>query len=54
MLKLEPKTHVDLYEEASFLEFPLPGEADLQQDDDAIADERDRYDDQIIAALVCP
>ena len=53
MLTLEPKDREDLYEEHSFLETPLPGEADLHQDEDVV-NERERYDDQIIAALVCP
>lgn len=55
MLTLEPKTHAELYEEHSFLEFPLPGETDLAVDDETVAEtERDHLDDQIIAALVCP
>jgi hypothetical protein len=53
MLTLEPKTNAEIYEEHSFLEFALPGEADLAQDEDVVT-ERERYDDQIIAALVCP
>jgi hypothetical protein len=53
MLTLEPKTNAEIYEEHSFLEAPLPGEADLHQDEDVVT-ERERYDDQIIAALVCP
>lgn len=53
MLTLEPKTFAELDDEPRFLEFALPGESDLAQDDD-VASERERYDDQIIAALVCP
>jgi hypothetical protein len=53
MLTLEPKTHAELYEEPHYLEFALPGESDLQDESD-VADERERFDDQIIAALVCP
>ena len=53
MLTLEPKTHAELYEEHSFLEFALPGESDLA-DDDVAETEREHLDDQIIAALVCP
>ena len=53
MLTLEPKTHSEIYEEHSFLEFPLPGESDLADEDDIVT-EREHLDDQIIAALVCP
>ena len=53
MLTLEPKTHAELYEEHSFLEFALPGETDLTDDNDVVT-EREHLDDQIIAALVCP
>lgn len=53
MLTLDPKTTAELYEEINFLEFPLPGETDLQSDD-VVEAEREHLDDQIIAALVCP
>ena len=55
MLTLEPKTNAEIYEEHSFLEFPLPGESDLADDEATVAEaEREHLDDQIIAALVCP
>jgi hypothetical protein len=53
MLTLEPKTTNELDEEPRFLEFDLPSENDLT-DGVVIKSERERYDDQIIAALVCP
>jgi hypothetical protein len=53
MLTLEPKTTRELDEEPRFLEFDLPAETDLT-DGVVITNERERYDDQIIAALVCP
>ena len=53
MLTLEPMTPTELDEEPRFLEFDLPSEADLA-DETTAAHERERYDDQIIAALVCP
>jgi len=53
MLTLDPKTTLELDEEPRFLEFDLPASADLE-DETSAAHERERYDDQIIAALVSP
>jgi hypothetical protein len=52
MLTMDPKTPSELDEEPRFLEFDVPA-ADLSDDSDVVS-ERERYDDQIIAALVCP
>ena len=55
-MEMQPKTRLDLDDEPRFLgpEFELPSEKEFTVGVVLEEDERERYDEQILAALVSP
>ena len=55
-MDMQPETRIDLDDEPRLLgpEFELPSEDGLTEDGEFAHDERERYDQQILAGLVSP